>query len=871
MAELTPMMQQYFDIKNEHKDCILFFRLGDFYEMFFDDAKTASKELEITLTGRDCGQEERAPMCGVPFHSAEAYISKLIFKGYKVAICEQVEDPSQAKGIVRREVVRVVTPGTIIEANMLEEGKNNYICSIYRKGFNFGIAFADISTGDLFTTQLMEGNTFGQLVDELGKYAPAEIIINCEMDSYDSAKSIIKTRFDTSIWAHSNEAFELETACKKIQAKFNQENPDENHLSKFTYAICAVGALIDYLEQTQKISLIHINKINFYSIDEYMVLDIFTRRNLEVSETMRERSKKGTLLWVLDKTNTAMGARMLRKWIDQPLLNIASINLRLLAVKNLKEDLILRGELIENLKRIYDIERLTSRIVYGTANCRDLIALKQSLGNMPEIKNCLLGCCSELLVSLTANLDLLEDVRNKIEESIMDEPPVSVREGGIIKSGFNEEVDRLRHATIEGKNWLATLESQEKEKTGIKNLKVGFNKVFGYFIEVTKSYLNLVPDRYIRKQTLANCERYITPELKEMEETILGAEEKLVEFEYRLFVEIRNYIASQTSRIQATARIISIVDVISTLALVAEQNGYNMPYINDLDIIEIKDGRHPVVEMLVNDSFVPNDTYLNNKQDRVSIITGPNMAGKSTYMRQVALIVLMAQIGSFVPAIEAKIGIVDRIFTRVGASDDLAMGQSTFMVEMTEVANILNNATSKSLLILDEIGRGTSTYDGLSIAWAVTEHAADKEKIGARTLFATHYHELTELEGKVDGVKNYCISVKEKGDEIIFLRKIILGGADESYGIQVAKLAGVPYGVINRAKDILQELEDADISKRQRKAEKKAEKVVQGQMDLFSYKSGEIAEEIRRLDIMAMTPIDALNFLYKLKSKVEKV
>ena len=631
-----------------------------------------------------------------------------------------------------------------------------------------------------------------------------------------------------------------------------------------------MGALIDYLEQTQKISLIHINEINFYSIDQYMILDIFTRRNLEISETMRERLKKGTLLWVLDKTNTAMGARKLRKWIDQPLLNVDSINLRLFAVKNLKEDLILRGELIEELKRVYDIERLISRIVYGAANCRDLIALKLSLEKIPEIKNCLVGCRSELLVSLTANLDLLEDVRDKIEESIIDEPPVSVREGGLIKLGFNEEVDRLRQATAQGKNWLAILESQEKEKTGIKNLKVGFNKVFGYFIEVTKSYLNLVPDRYIRKQTLANCERYITPELKEMEETILGAEEKVVELEYQLFVQIRNYIASQTSRIQATARIISIIDVISALAVVAEQNGYTMPSINDLNAIEIKDGRHPVVEMLVNDSFVPNDTYLNNEQDRVAIITGPNMAGKSTYMRQVALIVLMAQIGSFVPASEAKIGIVDRIFTRVGASDDLAMGQSTFMVEMTEVANILNNATSNSLLILDEIGRGTSTYDGLSIAWAVTEHVADKEKIGARTLFATHYHELTELEGKVEGVKNYCISVKEKGDDIIFLRKIILGGADESYGIQVAKLAGVPYGVINRAKDILQELENADISKRQRKEAKKAEKVVQGQMDLFSYKSGEIAEEIRRLDIMAMTPIDALNFLYKLKSKIEK-
>ncbi len=870
MPELTPMMQQYMDIKKQYKDCILFFRLGDFYEMFFKDAEIASKELEITLTGRDCGQEERAPMCGVPYHAAEVYISRLISKGYKAAICEQVEDPSQAKGVVRREVIRVVTPGTVIEANMLDERKNNYICSIYKGGFHFGLAAADISTGDFFAAQLMEGNTFNQLIDELAKYQPTEIIVNSEMDMHQSAKAIIKARFDTVIWAHDEKAFDLQTSLDKIRTRFEQDSTSNEEMYKLVYATSAIGGLIDYLEQTQKVSLTHINQVNFYSIDQFMILDIFTRRNLEISETLRERSKRGTMLWILDKTNTPMGARLLRKWVDQPLLNVDSINLRLEAVKNLKEDLILRTELIESLKRVYDIERLIGRVVYGTANCRDLIALKMSIGRLPEIKSCLSRCRSEHLASMAENLDVLEDVWRRIEEAIVEEPPVSVREGGIIKTGFNREADKLRGATVQGKTWIASLENQEREQTGIKNLKVGFNKVFGYYIEVTKSYFNLVPDRYIRKQTLANCERYITPELKEIEETILGAEEKVVELEYQLFVELRNYIAVQVSRIQTSARIIAAVDVVSSLAAVAEQNGYTMPVVDNSDILEIKEGRHPVIELLVNDSFVPNDTYLNTDEDRVAVITGPNMAGKSTFMRQVALIVLMAQIGSFVPASQARIGVVDRIFTRVGASDDLGMGQSTFMVEMNEVANILKSATTKSLLILDEVGRGTSTYDGLSIAWAVTEYVADKEKIGAKTLFATHYHELTELEGKVEGVNNYCISVKEKDDNIIFLRKIIRGGADDSYGIQVAKLAGVPYGVINRAKEILQELEDADISKKQRKEAKKAEKVVQGQLDLFGYKAGEIAEEIRRLDIMSMTPIDALNYLYKLKSKVDK-
>lgn len=865
------MMQQYLEIKNQYKDCILFFRLGDFYEMFFDDARVAAKELEITLTGRDCGLEERAAMCGVPFHSAESYIHKLISKGYKVAICEQVEDPSEAKGIVRREVIRVVTPGTVIESNMLDENKNNYICSIYKKGLQYGLAVADVSTGEFLVTQLTEGNAFNQLINELSKFLPSEIIVNSDFDASINEKNSITSRFNTVLWPYNNEAFEQEKAIDKIFELINDNSISKDELNKDYYATCAAGGLIDYLEITQKTKLTHINKFNYYSVDTFMHIDIFTRRNLEITETIRERNKKGTLLWVLNKAMTPMGARLLRKWIDQPLLNIDSINERLVSVRNYKDNPINRAETIEALKRVYDIERLLGRVVYGSANPRDLISLKVSIQQLPYIKELLSKCDSELLIALYTNFDLLEDIGQIIENAIIDEPPISIREGGIIKSGYSPEVDELRNATIGGKNWLAELENKERELTGIKNLKIGFNKVFGYFIEVTKSYFNLVPDRYTRKQTLANCERYITPELKEMEEKILGAEEKVVEIEYQLFVQVRNYISSQTLRIQDVAKTIAMIDVLSSLAQVAEQNNYVMPVVNDSDRIEIKNGRHPVVELLVNDSFVPNDTFLNNSEDRLAVITGPNMAGKSTYMRQVALIVIMAQIGSFVPAESAEIGVVDRVFTRIGASDDLGMGQSTFMVEMSEMSNILDNATSKSLLILDEIGRGTSTYDGLSIAWAVIEFIADKEIIGAKTLFATHYHELTELEGKVDGVKNYCISVKEKGDEIIFLRKIIRGGADDSYGIQVAKLAGVPYGVINRAKEILHELEDADISKKQRKEAKESKKVVNGQVDLFNYKSGEITEEIRKIDIMAMTPIDALNYLYRLKSKVEKV
>lgn len=870
MPEITPMMQQYLEIKKQHSDCILFFRLGDFYEMFFDDAQLASKELEITLTGRDCGQEERAPMCGVPYHSADSYIARLIAKGYKVAICEQVEEPSEAKGIVKREVIRIVTPGTVIEASMLDESKNNYICSIYKEGINYGLAAADITTGDFFAVQFSEGNSFNQLLNEIAKYMPSEIIMNNEMDSNITGKAQINSRIDTFLGVFDDDSFLYEKAVSKIGWSFKEADTSSEQIKNRTLAVCAAGGLLGYVESTQKSASLHINKIDFYSVDKFMIIDLFSRRNLEISETLRERSKKGTLLWVLDKTNTPMGARMLRKWLDQPLMNTGSVRERLEAVKNIKDDIITRTELIESLKKVYDIERLLGRINYGSANARDLAALKISLERLPEIKALLSKCKAWLLISLYENLDLIEDVTELIETAIVDDPPFSVREGGLIKEGYNSEVDEIREARVRGKTWLAELEKREREETGIKNLKIGFNKVFGYYIEVTKSYFDLVPDRYIRKQTLANCERYLTAELKEMEEKILRAEEKGVELEYQLFTEVRDYIAERTKRLQNTARIISIADVIVSLALTAELNGYTMPVVDDSSILEIKDGRHPIVEIMAGGGFVPNDTFLDDNENRVAIITGPNMAGKSTYMRQVALIVLMAQIGSFVPASYARIGVVDRIFTRIGALDDIGMGQSTFMVEMTEVANILKNATKRSLLILDEIGRGTSTYDGLSIAWAVTEYVADTEKIGARTLFATHYHELTELEGKVTGVINFCITVKEKGDDIIFLRKIARGGADDSYGVQVAKLAGVPYTVINRAKSILQELEDADIIKKQRKEAKKSGKMVQGQVDLFSYKAGEIAEQIRNLDIMAMTPIDALNYLYKLKSKVEK-
>jgi len=873
MANVTPMMQQYLDIKAQYKDCILFFRLGDFYEMFFEDAEIASRELEITLTGRDCGLEERAPMCGVPFHSADSYISRLINKGYKVAICEQIEDPALAKGIVKRDVIRIVTPGTVIDSAMLDERKNNYLMSVFKSGTCFGIAVVDVSTGEFASTQIYLGNTVGKLLDEIARLAPSELIVNSEFFMDTSLLDSVKKRFDVYISGFDDVFFERSYALDKLKVQF----PNSDFSNKdYDLSLNAAGALLQYLEDTQRVSLSHIQSFSDYKLEEFMILDASTRRNLELTETIREKSRKGTLLWVLDRTVTSMGGRTLRKWIEQPLINILDIKERHDAVRELKDKFMVRMELRELLKKVYDIERLLGKIILGNANCRDLVALKNSAAQLPYIKEILKQCSSDFIVKNYELLDTLEDIYELIDKSIVDDPPVVVKEGGIIKSGYSEEVDRLRKASTEGKNWIAALESSEREKTGIKNLKVGFNKVFGYYIEVTKSYYSLVPDTYIRKQTLANCERFITQELKEIEDTILGAEGKIVELEYRIFIEIKDSIASHANRIKNTARSISEIDAVCSLAEVADRENYCMPEMTLGGEIEIIEGRHPVVEkMLDRGSFVPNDTLLDTDENMISIITGPNMAGKSTYMRQVALIVLMAQVGSFVPAKSAKIGIVDRIFTRVGASDDLAAGQSTFMVEMSEVAGILNNATSKSLLVLDEIGRGTSTFDGLSIAWSVIEYISDREKLGCRTLFATHYHELTELEGKISGIKNYCISVKEKGEDIIFLRKIIRGGADGSYGIQVARLAGVPQVVIDRAKEILKELEDSDISKKPRKIHRSSIPI-DGQIDLFSYTGAsksreEVLNELINIDISTLTPLEALNLIYKLQQKIKKV
>ena len=866
MAEFSPMMQHYLKMKEEYKDCILFYRLGDFYEMFFDDAITASRELEITLTGKDCGQEERAPMCGVPFHAAEVYTAKLIEKGYKVAICEQLEDPKTAKGIVKRDVVRVVTPGTVIESNLLDEKKNNYIMAIFKKGIYFGISMCDVSTGDLYATEIKENNNFQRLLDEIARYSPAEIIVNETMFLCKEEIDKIKERFESYISTLEEDKFSKNIENLSKEYKIIDDNQTEiKNIEEKIFAITATNGLMEYLNQTQKIKLEHINTIKVYNITKYMSLDINARRNLELTERMKDKSKKGTLLWVLDKTSTSMGGRALRRWINEPLIDIKEINKRLNAVKEIKENMILKGDIIESLKKVYDIERLIGKISYGNANGRDMISLKNSLYQLPNIKTILSNTNSELLEELYNELDELEDVKDLIEKAIIDEPPISVKEGGIIKLGYNEEVDRLKSATTDGKKWLVELEAKEKELTGIKNLKVGFNKVFGYYFEVTKSFLDQVPDRFIRKQTLTNGERFITEELKKIEEDILGAEGKLIDLEYNIFVEIRNQLTKQIIRIQKSANIISILDVLTSFATVAEDLNYVMPIVDNSGEIEIKDGRHPVIEkMLPTGSFIQNDTYLNKDNERLSIITGPNMAGKSTYMRQVALITLLAQIGCFVPASYAKIGIVDKIFTRVGASDDLSMGQSTFMVEMMEVATILKEATSNSLIILDEIGRGTSTYDGLSIAWAVASFIADKEKCGAKTLFATHYHELTELENKIEGVKNYSIAVKEKGEDIIFLRKIVEGGTDESYGIHVAKLAGVPQTVIKSANEILRTLErkSAFSNKNQ---EKENKKVTSGQLDMYNYKLAEIAHQIDKINLDEITPIDALNILAKLK------
>ena len=869
MAEYSPMMQHYLQTKEEYKDCILFYRLGDFYEMFFDDAINVSRELELTLTGKDCGQAERAPMCGIPYHAAETYISRLISKGYKVAICEQLEDPKKAKGIVKRDVIRVVTPGTVMESNLLEEKKNNYLMCIYKSGIFYGVTVCDISTGDFRTTQIKDNNNFALLMDEISRYSPAELIVNPMM--YECSEEIekIRTRFDVYITKLEEEEFAKNEDTTAIA--YNLVNDNDDKVDSFDgMELCrfSTNAMIRYLQDTQKTNLDHINKLVIYNVTKYMSLDINARRNLEITEKLRDKSKKGTLLWVLDKTATAMGGRMLRRWLSDPLVDDVQINKRLNAVEELKNNIILRGDITEALKKVYDIERLAGKIAYGSVNGRELISLKNSASQLPEIKGILSNTNSKLLKELFESLDDLQDIYKLIDDTIIDEPPISTKEGGLIKLGYNEEIDKLKTATTDGKKWLIELEAKEKEETGIKNLKVGYNKVFGYYIEVSKSNVGLVPDRYIRKQTLTTGERYITEELKNLENQILGAEERVIQIEYNVFVEVREKIERQLQRIQKTANVISILDVLCSFANVAEDQGYVKPEVDNSGIIDIKDGRHPVIEkILPSGSFVQNDTYLDKEENRLSIITGPNMAGKSTYMRQVALITLMAQCGSFVPASSAHIGVVDKIFTRVGASDDLSMGQSTFMVEMMEVATILKEATANSLVILDEIGRGTSTYDGLSIAWAVAEYISDSEKCGAKTLFATHYHELTKLEDKLEGVKNYSIAVKEKGEDVIFLRKIIPGGTDESYGVHVAKLAGVPQVVTKRANEILKSLERKS-ALGEKQQEKENKQVASGQLDLYNYKLAEIAHEIDKINVNELTPIDALNTIVKIKEKM---
>lgn len=884
MSELknavTPMMAQYLETKENYPDCILFYRLGDFYEMFFDDAQIVSKELELTLTGKSCGLEERAPMCGIPYHAVDSYLPRLVKRGYKVAICEQVEDPKAAKGLVKREVVRIVTPGTNITQSALEETKNSYLMSIAYFDNKIGVSVCDVTTGDYFLTEVSDSS---KLFDEIMKYEPQEIICNDAFLLCGINISELRGRFGISVSAIEPKKFDEESAKKVLLRHFKVNTLIGMGITDFPCGVIAAGALMQYLYDTQKITLEHITHLYPYIANKYMLVDNSTRRNLELIETMRDKSKRGSLLWVLDKTKTAMGARTLRSYIEQPLIDEALIVNRQDAIEELCDSSISRDEIREYLNPIYDLERLLSRVSYKTANPRDLIAFKSSLSMLPHIKTLLKDFNSSLLMDIDNDMDDLRDICALIENAINEEPPIAIKEGGIIKDGFDENVDTLRRAKTDGRLWLSQLEESDRVRTGIKNLKIKYNKVFGYYFEVTNSYSDLVPEDYIRKQTLANAERYTNPKLKELEDTILNAEDKLYSLEYELFVSIRDAIAGEIERIQKTAKAVARLDVFTSLSLVAERNHYVRPSINNKGVIDIKEGRHPVIEQIIdNDMFVTNDTHLDNNKNLISIITGPNMAGKSTYMRQVALIVLLSQIGSFVPAKSANICICDRIFTRVGASDDLSSGQSTFMVEMNEVSNILRNATSESLIILDEIGRGTSTFDGLAIAWSVVEHIANKKLLGAKTLFATHYHELTELEDKMYNVNNYCIAVKEAGDDIVFLRKIIKGGADKSYGIQVAKLAGVPEMVIDRAKDIVEQLVDNDISEKMQKiavdnkATSKKTKVEHydevdlGQMSLYDTTTDEdVINELKNIDIESLKPIDALNRLYKLQNMLK--
>lgn len=879
MIEYTPMMSQYLEIKENYKDCLLFFRLGDFYELFFEDAVTTVAELDIALTKKSCGKKDgkslKVDMCGVPFHSADGYIAKLIEKGHKVAICEQVEDPKNMSGkIVKRDVVRVVTAGTVIDTNILEESKNNYIMCLFENKAGIGVSVCDVSTGEFLTIQFSLSEK-SKVIDEIAKYNPSEIICNSKF----SLVSNVEKVFGIKIYNCLDFYFEIDNAKDTLLKHFDVLNLSGFGIDEEPILISVSGALMRYLLDTQKNNLSHISNVKKYTTNKYMSLDISSRRNLELTETIREKSKRGSLLWVLDKTKTPMGARLIRKWIEQPLIDKEDIENRLLAVEYIKNNTLDKVDLIDYLSKIKDMERLIGKISYQTANARDLISLKNSFKNLPEIKQILLKSNTQLIKNICADFDTLEDLYNIICSTIQEEPPFSIREGDIIKDGFNEQIDNFREAKNKGTSWLLDLEEKEREKTGIKNIKIRYNKVFGYYIEVTNSYLSLVPDDYIRKQTLANCERFITEELKKIEEAILGADEKLVEIEYEEFCKVRNHLADNIGRIQKMANIIATLDVLLSFAEVAIKNNYKKPNVLDdkNGNINISLGRHPVVELLVEDSFIPNNTILDKEKNRLAIITGPNMAGKSTYMRQVALIVLMAQIGSFVPCDDADICIVDRIFTRVGASDDLATGQSTFMVEMSEVANILNNATDKSLLILDEIGRGTSTFDGLSIAWAVLEHIA--ERIGARTLFATHYHELTEIEGKIDGVNNYCVEIKDNGDDIIFLRKIIKGGATSSYGIHVAKLAGIPGRVIDRANEILEILNVCDATKTSNVNIQNLDEKNEDEEDFYYNAStkrtilfvDELEKEFKSLDIDNISPREAWQKLFDIKSKLQNL
>ena len=862
MAQLSPMMQQYFEIKEANKDCILFYRLGDFYEMFYDDALTASRELELTLTGRDCGQEERAPMCGVPFHSCEGYIAKLVSRGYKVAICEQTEDPKAAKGLVKRDVIRVITPGTVMEQSMLEEGKNNYICCLYSSDKTIGVCFCDISTGELNATEISGKDSYNKLINQLSSYSPKEILLGGKIIEIKQLPGFIKQKLSAGVELLEDEKFGF-TLCSKTASKHFGNEFDK--IKDKPDVICAVGALINYLKETQMNGLERINQIDTYSESQYMKLDYNTQRNLELTQTMLSKEKRGSLLWVIDKTKTAMGKRLIRSWLEHPLMNISTINNRQSAVEELVNNTVLRLELTENLSGIFDIDRLMTKIVYGSANARDLRSLCSAVKDLPQISSLLSECKASHLRMIYKNIDLLEDIHSLIDSAIVEQPPFTIREGGMIKQGYNSDLDVINNDMNNSKDILAQIETEQKELTGIPKLRVGYNRVFGYYIEVTNSYKNMVPDTYIRKQTLTNCERYITPDLKEVEARILGAKDRSVALEFKLFEEIRLKVADSLERIQRTSKAIATLDVLNSFANVASDNRYVRPDVTQSTAIKIKDSRHPVVELLLkNASFVPNDVNLDNKSDRVAIITGPNMAGKSTYMRQIALIVLMAQIGSFVPASSAQIGIVDSIFTRVGASDDLASGQSTFMVEMNEVANIVKSATSRSLLILDEIGRGTSTFDGMSIARAVLEYCADKKKLGAKTLFATHYHELTVMEDLLDGVKNYSIAVKKRGDDITFLRRIVPGGADDSYGIEVAKLAGVPNTIIGRAKEILAELE----SGRAETVVKKSNPDEDAQLSILGVAQSPVIDKIKNVDLNTLTPIEAMNLLYELKNMI---